>query len=43
MEEGKVCQVELLQLLKAGQLSNVYRIRIKSSGRHFALKKIVID
>jgi serine/threonine protein kinase len=40
MEESRLCQVELLQLLRTGQFSTVYRVRLKTTGKHLALKKI---
>jgi serine/threonine protein kinase len=43
MEESRVCQVELLQVLRAGQFSTVYRVRVRASGKHYALKKIPAD
>jgi hypothetical protein len=43
MEGSKFCEVELLQRLRISQFSSVYRVRIKSSGKHYALKKILID
>lgn len=43
MEESRVRQVELLSLIKEGQFCNVYHVRVKSSGKHYALKKQIID
>ncbi len=40
MEDNRFCQIELLQLLRSGQFSTVYRVRLKATGKHLALKKI---
>jgi hypothetical protein len=43
MEESRICQVELLQLIREGQFSKVYRVRLKATGKHLALKKIPLQ
>lgn len=38
-----MCQVKLFERLRTSQFSEIYRVRIQETGKHYALKKIILD